>query len=105
MVCQFPKRAGRPRHLHPCSATYRTAFSASRLLNPGNTWEAFTKSRSSFSTRLPSGGSIIGNRQVNAFTFAPGDEIRALSENLVDPLILLGFRDTGTQAARSVECG
>jgi len=29
----------------------------------------------------------------------------ALSENLVDPLILLGFLETGTQAARSVEPG
>jgi hypothetical protein len=30
---------------------------------------------------------------------------RALRENLVDPLILLGFQETGIQAARSVECG
>ena len=22
-VCQLPKRTGNPRHLHPCSATYR----------------------------------------------------------------------------------
>jgi hypothetical protein len=29
----------------------------------------------------------------------------ALRENLVDPLILLGFQETGIQAARSVECG
>jgi hypothetical protein len=33
------------------------------------------------------------------------DQSLALSEDLVDPLILLGFQETWIQAARSVECG
>ena len=27
MVCQLPNRAGNPRHLQPCSATYKMALS------------------------------------------------------------------------------
>src|SRR6266436_8508261 len=31
MVCQFPKRLGRPRHLQPCSATQSMAFNTCRF--------------------------------------------------------------------------
>ena len=31
MLCQQPKFFGSPRHLHPCSATYRIAFNTWRL--------------------------------------------------------------------------
>src|SRR5271168_1703451 len=32
IVCQLPNRPGSPRHLQPCSATYRMALSTSKLL-------------------------------------------------------------------------
>ena len=32
MVCQLPNRLGRPRHLHPCSATYKMAFRTCRCV-------------------------------------------------------------------------
>src|SRR5208283_545617 len=32
MVCQGPKRLGNPRHLHPCSATKRSALRNCRLV-------------------------------------------------------------------------
>jgi len=33
MLCQLPNRGGRPRHLQPCSATYRMALSTWRFCN------------------------------------------------------------------------